>query len=110
MTSSAQGSQTNVPPDARAGGEKVGGPDREIEQLRTELEQTRAALAAAERELFELRRRRSATMAELQRKAYWLERAQIDPDAWMRRRPVALGFKAFQRIRRLGWRLSNRAR
>lgn len=53
-----------------------------------ELSLTRKALADSERELLVLRDRHSIEMARLQRKAYWLERAQIDPDALMRRRAV----------------------
>ena len=101
MTGSASGPRTNETTPPRADRERPDGPDREIEQLRSELEMTRAALAAAEQELLELRDRRSVAMAELERKAYWLERAQIDPDAWMRRRSLFLAFKAFQRLRRL---------
>lgn len=75
--------------------------DSELQRLRAELEQTKAALAAAERELFELRNKRSTAVAELERKAYWLERAQIDPEEWMRRKPVYLAFRLLQRLRRL---------
>jgi SAM-dependent methyltransferase len=70
-----------------------------------ELETTRRALAAAEQELLELRDRHSTRMGELEDQAYWLQRAQIDPEEWMRRPPVRAGFKLFQRLRRLRRRL-----
>jgi SAM-dependent methyltransferase len=80
---------------------------RWIEEL-AEPEDTRRALAAAEQELLELRDRRSTRMQELERQAYWLERARIDPEEWMRRRPVRLLFNLVQRLRRLRWRLRGR--
>ena len=39
---------------------------------------------------------------------YWLQRAQIDPEDWMRRAPVRAGFTFFQRLRRARWRLRGR--
>jgi hypothetical protein len=68
----------------------------EIVRLETELDLARHALGATEKELFELRDRRSRTMAQLERKAYWLERAEIDPEAWMRRKPLRFAFRAFR--------------
>jgi len=77
---------------------------RWIEEL-AEPEDTRRALAAAEQEVLELRDGRSTRMGELERQAYWLERARIDPEEWMRRRPVRLLFELMQRLRRLRRRL-----
>jgi SAM-dependent methyltransferase len=71
--------------------------------IAAELEQAKEALAARDRELFELRAQRSATMGDLERQAYWLQRADIDPDAWLRHRPLAFAFRALQLARRL-WR------
>jgi hypothetical protein len=74
----------------------------ELARVRAELAQTREALASAERQLFELRDRRSATMARLERQAYWLERGRVDLDAWMRKRPLYLAFRLFSALLR-GW-------
>jgi SAM-dependent methyltransferase len=72
-------------------------------RLGDELAQTRETLAARERELLLLRDRRSTTMGQLERQAYWLQRADIDPDVWARRRPVRAGFRLF-RLARKAWR------
>jgi SAM-dependent methyltransferase len=80
---------------------------RWIEEL-AEPEDTRRALAAAEQELLELRDSRSTRMGELERQAYWLERARIDPEDLMRRRPVRILFGLMQRVRRLRRRLRGR--
>jgi hypothetical protein len=72
--------------------------------LEQELARTQAALAEAERELAELRASRSATMARLERQAYWPERWGIDLDALMAGpwRPV---LRAAARVLRLAARL-----
>jgi predicted nucleic acid-binding Zn-ribbon protein len=66
-----------MPPDTSA--------DDEAVALRAELAATREALRATEAELAELRARRSAEMARLERQAYWLERADVDLDSLLRR-------------------------
>jgi hypothetical protein len=83
-------------------------PEAELARLRAELEQTREALASAERQLFELRDRRSATMARLERQAYWLERGRVDLDAWMRKRPLFIAFRLFSALMRAWNRLARR--
>jgi SAM-dependent methyltransferase len=72
----------------------------EVQRLGAELARTRAALAASERELLELRDRRSTAMGRLERQSYWLERGQVDLDAWMRRRPLRLVFQAASKLLR----------
>jgi SAM-dependent methyltransferase len=81
----------------------------ELLRLGDELAQTRDTLAARERELLLLRDQRSTTMGQLERQAYWLQRADIDPDAWARRRPVRAGFRVFRFTRRMWRRLHGRA-
>ena len=49
------------------------------DDIERELALTRAALAAAEQQLSELREPRSAEMARLERQAYWLERWRHRP-------------------------------
>jgi cephalosporin hydroxylase len=66
-----------------------------------ELREVRAALADTEKELLELRDRRSTALSELERQTYWLQRADIDLDAWMRRRPLRLAFHALRAVLRL---------
>src|SRR6185503_14362458 len=72
----------------------------QVQRLGSELADTRAALAASEQELLELRDQRSTAMGRLERQSYWLERGQVDLDAWMRRRPLKLAFKALSRALR----------
>jgi 2-polyprenyl-3-methyl-5-hydroxy-6-metoxy-1,4-benzoquinol methylase len=72
----------------------------ELMRLGDELNVTRTTLAATEQQLLEVRDRRSIAMAQLERKAYWLERAEINPDAWMRRRPARLAFRALRLLLR----------
>ncbi len=79
------------------------GAEQEAVRLADELARTRTALAACEEQLRELRSQRSATMALLERKAYWLERLDIDLDAFMSRRPVRLAYTALRFLRR-SWR------
>jgi predicted nucleic acid-binding Zn-ribbon protein len=85
--------------------EKVHG---EVESLARELADTRRALAAAERQLFELRAQRSAEMARLEQQTYWLERTRIDLDAWMRRRSVRLAYWLLSSMRRALRRIAGR--
>jgi hypothetical protein len=75
----------------------------ELRRLETELAETRKALTACEQELLEMRTRRSHEMARLEKKAYWLERVDIDPDAWLSHRPLRALFQALQFLRRT-WR------
>ena len=82
----------------------------ELERLRAELEQTRVALAATERQLFELRERRSATMGRLERQAYWLERGRVDLDTWMGKRPLYVAFRLFSALLRAWNRVARRLR
>jgi hypothetical protein len=85
-------------PDAEA--------ETEVEQLRAELERMREALASTERQLFALREQRSATIARLERQAYWLERGRVDLDAWMRKRPLFVAFRLFSALLRVWNRLA----
>jgi SAM-dependent methyltransferase len=73
-----------------------------------ELAQVRRTLADTERQLLELRDRRSVEMARLERQAYWLERAQIDLDSWMKRRPLRLALRAGALLLRVRRRLTGR--
>jgi cephalosporin hydroxylase len=66
-----------------------------------ELRETRAALADTEKVLIELRDGRSAALSELERQTYWLQWGDIDLDAWMRRRPLRLAFRALRALLRL---------
>jgi hypothetical protein len=75
-------------------------PAEEVVRLRAEVAQMREALAETERQLFELRERRSATIARLERQAYWLERGRVDLDSWMRKRPLFLAFRLFSALLR----------
>ena len=74
----------------------------------SELAQVRRSLAETEQELLLLRDRRSIEMARLERQAYWLERAQIDLDAWMARRPMRLALRVGARVLRALRRLTGR--
>jgi SAM-dependent methyltransferase len=82
--------------------------ENELRLLGDELARTREALAACERELLELRDARSTTMGELERQAYWLQRAEIDPEALVSRRPVRWAFRLFQFARRVRRKLLRR--
>ncbi len=73
-----------------------------------ELAQVRRSLAETEHELLLLRDRRSIEMARLERQAYWLERAQIDLDSWMERRPMRLALRVGARVLRVLRRLTGR--
>ena len=76
---------------ARQTGNEVAAPDDrdvEIARLRTELEETRIALAAAEQQLLDLRDWRSTEMARLERQAHWVEWSRIDLDRLMSRPSV----------------------
>ena len=81
----------------------------EAAELRDELERTRAALMRAEQEVLELRAQRSATMARLEREAYWFERADVDPDKWMSRRSVRFALGLARALRRAWRRLRGKA-
>lgn len=81
---------------------------REIERLERGLSDTRQALTAAERQLFELRAQRSAEMARLEQQTYWLERTRIDLDALMRRRSVRLAYRLLSCMRRAWRRIAGR--
>jgi SAM-dependent methyltransferase len=80
----------------------------ELDRRAAEVAPLRKALAETERELLELRDRRSVEMARLERQAYWLERTQIDLDAWMKRRPLRLALRAAALVLRLRRRLTGR--
>jgi hypothetical protein len=82
-------------------------PQGELEALNAELARTRSALFETERQLSELRDRRSKEMARLQQQAYWLERTGVDLDAWMRRRWVRLLYGVLRLARRAWRRLAN---
>lgn len=79
-----------------------------ILQLGDELAETRRALSATEQQLLELRDQRSVAMGQLEHKAYWLERAEIDPEALMRRRPLRFAFRVLRYVLRLRRRLFRR--
>jgi hypothetical protein len=83
--------------------------DLDAAELRDELERTRAALARAEQEVLELRAQRSATMARLEREAYWFERADVDPDKWLSRGPVRFALGIARALRRSWRRLRGRS-
>ena len=82
----------------------------ELDRRAAEIAELRGTLADTERELLELRDARSVAMGRLERQAYWLERGRIDLDAWMRRRPLRLAFRAFALLLRLRRRLFGRRR
>ena len=85
--------------------QKIDEDTRTILRLGDELAETRRALSATEQQLLELRDQRSVAMSQLERKAYWLERAEIDPDALMRRRPFRFAFRGLRFLLRLRRRL-----
>jgi 2-polyprenyl-3-methyl-5-hydroxy-6-metoxy-1,4-benzoquinol methylase len=66
----------------------------ELDRRAGEIAELQRTLAATEHELLEARDARSVAMAQFERQTYWLERGRIDLDAWMRRRPLRLGFAA----------------
>lgn len=74
--------------------------EEEIARLNAELEQTRVALEAAERQLLELRDWRSTEMGRLERQAHWIERSRIDLDRLMARRSVRALISARKLVRR----------
>jgi 2-polyprenyl-3-methyl-5-hydroxy-6-metoxy-1,4-benzoquinol methylase len=73
----------------------------EIELHKLGHEETKRALAAAERELLELRDERSVTVGRLEDRVYWLDRSQVDLNSWMRRRPVRFMWQALARLLRM---------
>jgi ubiquinone/menaquinone biosynthesis C-methylase UbiE len=77
----------------------------EIEFHKQGHEETKRALAAAERRLLELRDERSVTVGGLEDRVYWLDRSQVDLNRLLRRRPLRLAFQAFARMLRLSRRL-----
>src|SRR5688572_6580368 len=79
----------------------------EMEALNAELARTRSTLMETERQLSELRDRRSKEMARLQQQAYWLERTGIDLDALMQRRSIRLLYSLLRLARRAWRRLAN---
>jgi 2-polyprenyl-3-methyl-5-hydroxy-6-metoxy-1,4-benzoquinol methylase len=78
----------------------------EIDRHKSEHVRTREALAEAERELLELRDRRSIEMARLERQTYWLERGRIDLDALMKRPLMRFMFRLLARMLRIRRRLT----
>jgi SAM-dependent methyltransferase len=78
----------------------------EIDRHKGEHVRTREALAETERELLELRHSRSIETARLERQAYWLERAQVDLDALMKRPLMRFGFRVMARLLRMRRRLT----
>ena len=80
------------------------------ERLAAELAATRSALAESERQLRELRERRSAEMERLERQAYWLEWAGIDFERLMARRGPRIVLKALRRAARMVVRAIRRLR
>ena len=70
------------------------------QRLAAELAATRSALEESERQLRELRHRRSAEMERLERQAYWLEWAGIDFERLMARRGPRLLLGALRRAAR----------
>jgi SAM-dependent methyltransferase len=81
----------------------------ELDRRAGEIAALRETLAATEQELLEVRDARSVAMAQLERQVYWLERGKIDLDAWMRRRPLRLAFRAVTLFLRVLRRLRGRA-
>jgi hypothetical protein len=102
MTSDASSAQQGAT-------EEVLGDQNDVKLLSEELARTREALAVCEQELLELRDQRSKTMARLEREAYWFERADIDPDAWMSKRPVRLALRVLRLLRRSWRRLTGKS-
>lgn len=78
----------------------------EIDRHKREHVRTREALAETERELLELRDRRSIEMARLEKQTYWLERGRIDLDALMQRPLMRFMFKVMARLLRIRRRLT----
>jgi SAM-dependent methyltransferase len=71
-------------------------------------DETKRALAAAERELLVLRDERSVTVGELEDRVYWLDRSQVDLNRLLRRRPLRIAFQALGRLLRLSRRIRRR--
>jgi hypothetical protein len=90
---------SNQPAEQPAGG---------LDPHLAEIARLREALAAAERQLLELREQRSREMARLERQTYWLDRWGIDLDRLMERRTVRLALRAAGFLRRLPARLGDR--
>jgi hypothetical protein len=63
----------------------------------------RERLAALDSERAEEVRRASAAVAELERRTYWLDRWEVDLDAFARSAPGRLLDRAFAARRRLRW-------
>lgn len=80
----------------------------EIELHKRGHDETKRALAAAERELLVLRDERSVTVGELEDRVYWLDRSQVDLNRLLRRRPLRIAFQAFGRLLRLSRRVRRR--
>ena len=80
----------------------------ELDRRAGEIAVLRETLASTEQELLEVRDARSVAMAQLERQVYWLERGKIDLDAWMRRRPLRLAFRAVTLFLRVLRRLRGR--
>jgi ubiquinone/menaquinone biosynthesis C-methylase UbiE len=80
----------------------------EIEFHKQGHDETKRALAAAERELLLLRDERSITVGRLEDRVYWLDRSQVDLNRLLRRRPLRIAFQAFARLLRLSRRLRRR--
>ena len=74
-------------------------------ELHKQADETKRALAAAERELLLLRDERSVTVGRLEDRVYWLDRSQVDLNRLLRRRPLRIAFQAFARLLRLSRRL-----
>jgi 2-polyprenyl-3-methyl-5-hydroxy-6-metoxy-1,4-benzoquinol methylase len=74
-------------------------------ELHKQGDETKRALAAAERELLMLRDERSVTVGRLEDRVYWLDRSQVDLNRLLRRRPLRIAFQAFARLVRLSRRL-----
>jgi SAM-dependent methyltransferase len=81
--------------------DEIGEARADAYRLGDELASTRNTLAAREVELVQLRDKRSRTMGELERQAYWLQRTEIDPEAWARRRSFRWAFRLLSLARRV---------
>jgi 2-polyprenyl-3-methyl-5-hydroxy-6-metoxy-1,4-benzoquinol methylase len=66
-----------------------------------ELRRTRETLAAAERELLEVRDRSSKVVARAESRTYWLDRANIDLDRLVQRPWVRAAYRALRALRSL---------
>jgi 2-polyprenyl-3-methyl-5-hydroxy-6-metoxy-1,4-benzoquinol methylase len=77
-------------------------------EMHKQADETKRALAAAERELLLLRDERSVTVGRLEDRVYWLDRSQVDLNRLLRRRPLRIAFQAFARLLRLSRRMRRR--